>query len=714
MMNSNYPLVLDVHTAVSQASIPVPRGDTARSISVTLCEDGRPFVLPDGAFAVFTGEKADGTTLVNYCVIERGTIKYYFTAQTTAAVGRVAAQIKVYDANEKLITSPRITLVVHETAVTDAMISENEATVLEGIIVTEAKRREAEIAREEAEAARVDAEAKREEDFANAKFGFEEERAEIVEDMQTAKADIIASAETAVSNKTQDAVNTIDSQTIAAVKQAKGEVSDFKDAEVVEAEGEINVAKAVALSDIDKSKQEILTELEAAGAFVDEKEKLLWTNPSISAQFDAKSISVPVGTYDSFRAVFIKSTDEQFVVPGVILSNGESGRVEILNLSINYWRDIKVSSGSVSFGNVHGGSASSKNIFLVPYKLFGIKNTNLDLSDVFAAKETATEALSTAKYAKAVAEDSRNVANRAESTANEAKDLAEKAGLATGGYVANSLKGHVSGEGSVYIDDISPIEHTLDVKVRSKNILDSANATVWTQAAGTWNERMTAERYGNGIKMTAKQAEAQSWTTGGFTLGLTKDFLGKTLTLSFGNVTFSMQSGSHKTCILFGICKHDNYYMDSQSNMINVSTVSHANVLTATIPADTDYETYPYLRIAFYINNGGAVSVGDYAIYEDIMVEEGAVSEPMYTPYVNVGDYSVDVWHGGYDGEYGGYPINDDGTVDGVKSGYPAMFFESIVVSGIVLDVGYNKDANKVVASLEERIAALEAAIVSK
>ena len=539
--------------------------------------------------------------------------------------------------------------------------------------INEADRVRAEQSRVEAENARVRAEEAR-------VVTFETEKENAIADIDTAKDRMIdefeSDANRLVDNNlipraTKEIAKSVESATEISVNTAKGKITDHAETETAKATTAIETLtdKAVgAMEDVAESAIEAL----------DTREVLLWTNPTPTSRFTTADIKIDNHTdYESFRIEFYRTCYSDDNGYGVLRKMGESlllrlGETGHVTTSYSTYLDGETATSIVGrtvsvsedgIITIHGID-SVNNSYCIPYKIYGIKNERIAIPVPLPTTMSDEN-------------------------------------------VANSLKGRVVGEGSVYIDDISPIEHTLDVKVRSKNILDSANATVWTQSAGAWNDRVTAEKYGNGIKMTAKQAEAQSWTNGGLTLGLTKDFLGKTLTLSFGNVSFSMQSGNHKTCIYFVICKHDNYYMDSQSNMVGVSTYANANVLTATIPADTDYETYPYLRIAFYINNGGAVSVGDYAIYEDIMVEEGAVSEPMYTEYVNVGDYHVDT-------DIGGYPINDDGTVDGVKSVYPTMYVEAVVVDGMVVDVDYNKDANKVVASLEERIAALEAAIVSK
>ena len=377
---------------------------------------------------------------------------------------------------------------------------------------------------------------------------------------------------------------------------------------------------------------------------------------------------------------------------------------------------------------------------------------------------------------------------------------------------SNSLVGSASGEKTVRIDDISPNEHTLDVRVKSKNLLDVANATVWTLAPGTWDDFLLAERYGTGIKMTALTDVSNQYNRAGYALGRTKDFLGKTLTLSVGNSVFSSEA-AFKSSIGWALCKHDNYYLSGQSNLFGGGT-TYESSLTFTVPDDADYETYPYIRLLFYINAGGTCSVGDYAIYEDIMVEESA-SASEYVPYVapesvevkrygknlitfpyldgnnktfNGITYTVNadgsvtangtatatsyfklceaefgkylaplVTNGKYisrDCYYNStqktayievangeavtnkvfypqielgtkvtewepyvepteYTPNEDGTVEGVKSIYPTTTLVSDTAN-VILGAGYNKDANKVVASLEERLAALEAAVISK
>lgn len=159
MKDSIYRFSLDIHSTQSQISIPVPQFNTARGILATLTEGGKPYQLSDECRAVFTATKADGTTLYNDCLIVNGSvIRYDFTEQTTAAVGIVDSAIKIYGANNKLLTSPRFTLVVYEDTVGDVVPSEDEKNAIDSIILSEIERDAAEKARVEAEEGRAEAE----------------------------------------------------------------------------------------------------------------------------------------------------------------------------------------------------------------------------------------------------------------------------------------------------------------------------------------------------------------------------------------------------------------------------------------------------------------------------------------------------------------------------------------------------------------------------
>ena len=114
MNHSVFRMTLDLHDAASQATVVIKNEDTARRLSITLSESGRPYTISDECRAFFSAEKPDGNIVFNDCQIEGNTIYYDITPQTTAVVGVVPCEIKLYGANDMLLTSPQFTLVVAE------------------------------------------------------------------------------------------------------------------------------------------------------------------------------------------------------------------------------------------------------------------------------------------------------------------------------------------------------------------------------------------------------------------------------------------------------------------------------------------------------------------------------------------------------------------------------------------------------------------------
>ena len=132
----SHKIVLDMHSTISQASLSVKLGDTNWKICAILTENGKTYNIPEGSTAIFTGKKADNTDLFNDCTIEGNTIIYDFTKQTCSSVGRVDCEIRLTDAEGKIITSPAFTIVVENTVVDENHIieSNDEVQVLTNLI----------------------------------------------------------------------------------------------------------------------------------------------------------------------------------------------------------------------------------------------------------------------------------------------------------------------------------------------------------------------------------------------------------------------------------------------------------------------------------------------------------------------------------------------------------------------------------------------------
>lgn len=131
MNNSIHRISLDIHDTGSQVSISAKKGDTARSLYITLTENGKPYRIAESCHAVFTGVKADKNYLYNDCTIKDNVIVYDFTEQTVPVVGQVHCEIILYDTDNKRITSPRFDIVVDDGVYNDEeIVSTPEANAL--------------------------------------------------------------------------------------------------------------------------------------------------------------------------------------------------------------------------------------------------------------------------------------------------------------------------------------------------------------------------------------------------------------------------------------------------------------------------------------------------------------------------------------------------------------------------------------------------------
>lgn len=129
MNSSNYKLSLDVQQAVSGKQPEVKQGDTKRELWVTLTDGGAPYPISEECYAVFTAAKPDGTFLSNPCRIQGNTVVYALTPQTVAAAGVCDCEIKLYGADDGLLTSARFGLLVQEPAVGDGDVIQSETEV---------------------------------------------------------------------------------------------------------------------------------------------------------------------------------------------------------------------------------------------------------------------------------------------------------------------------------------------------------------------------------------------------------------------------------------------------------------------------------------------------------------------------------------------------------------------------------------------------------
>lgn len=152
MNDANHILILDLHHPQIPFSIHAKKGDTAKILKVKLTDNGEPYTIGNDCYAVFSAKKPDGNIIFNACEIADNVISYRFTPQTCAVPGEVPCEVRLYGANDKLITSPGFLLTVEDTVYTDGDVYESS---------TEADRAAAEAQRVAAEQLRQAAEARR-------------------------------------------------------------------------------------------------------------------------------------------------------------------------------------------------------------------------------------------------------------------------------------------------------------------------------------------------------------------------------------------------------------------------------------------------------------------------------------------------------------------------------------------------------------------------
>ena len=174
MNSSTYRFILDLHSTQSQISLPVMHGDTARVWYISLADGGLPFIIEDGWLAMLTIKRPTGTFIQAFCAIENNTtIKYDFaqdeiTNKTAIEEGVHNCEVTLYDAEGRIIGSPRFSMIVSSRVVNrdDINLSDDDLTAIDAMMLAEASRQAAEIGRVNSEAARVSAEERRELAFA--------------------------------------------------------------------------------------------------------------------------------------------------------------------------------------------------------------------------------------------------------------------------------------------------------------------------------------------------------------------------------------------------------------------------------------------------------------------------------------------------------------------------------------------------------------------
>lgn len=137
MIDSITRITLNLQETNTMVSIRAKRGDTGRKLLIHLSDGSIPYHISDDCYATFTAKKPDGTKINNACTIENNVIEYEFTDQTCTAVGTMKAEIRLYGADDKMITSACFLVNVYDTVFRDGdeVGSETEMNTLDDLIL---------------------------------------------------------------------------------------------------------------------------------------------------------------------------------------------------------------------------------------------------------------------------------------------------------------------------------------------------------------------------------------------------------------------------------------------------------------------------------------------------------------------------------------------------------------------------------------------------
>lgn len=137
MERSVYDITLDIQRSYAPWELTVKKGDTHRRLQIRLLSGGSPYPVTDDCYGVFTAQKPDGTVLYNRCSREGDRFVYDLTPQTTATVGIFSCELRLYGAQDALLTAAGFTLNVEDTVYTEGdqvVTSMGEATALTQLI----------------------------------------------------------------------------------------------------------------------------------------------------------------------------------------------------------------------------------------------------------------------------------------------------------------------------------------------------------------------------------------------------------------------------------------------------------------------------------------------------------------------------------------------------------------------------------------------------
>ena len=132
MEKTVYDITLALGQSPARRLVTVKRYDSHCTLRLRLVSGGKPYPVTEDCHGVFTARKPDGTVIYNPCAREGNVFLYELTPQTTAAVGELRCELKLYGPEEALLTSAAFLMEVADTVYSgdEELASSTEAEAL--------------------------------------------------------------------------------------------------------------------------------------------------------------------------------------------------------------------------------------------------------------------------------------------------------------------------------------------------------------------------------------------------------------------------------------------------------------------------------------------------------------------------------------------------------------------------------------------------------
>ena len=136
-----YRLNLEMHSSVSQSVIRVKRGETGRELFFSLMDGGKAYHIDGDSCRVALSAPIlrEDELVFDDCHIENDVASILIPAVLTAHPGVVPCELRVYQAGNMLVVSPKFSIIVEDTVIDDEdiiMVAESEISELTTLIST--------------------------------------------------------------------------------------------------------------------------------------------------------------------------------------------------------------------------------------------------------------------------------------------------------------------------------------------------------------------------------------------------------------------------------------------------------------------------------------------------------------------------------------------------------------------------------------------------